>query len=85
MATTFAKRKFQTFSLKTDKEMKGDTPIIIGNFLKIIDDETGKQVFPQYFKVEIETDEIATITMKFPVSDVDVEGILEGSENDGNL
>lgn len=77
MAITDKRIKIQTFSVKTNKELKGNCPVTLGNFLKIIDDESGKQVFPQRFKLAIEPDEIAKITMTFPVSDVDVEGIVQ--------
>jgi hypothetical protein len=71
----------KTFSVKTDKEKAGGGKITIGNFLKIIDDETGEQVFPRRFKLEIETDDVVIITMEFPVSEVDVDGVVLREHN----
>jgi len=65
----------KTFTVKTEKAEDENFPKL-GNRVRVIDNETGAEVFPMSAKISIEHDEILTLTMTVPVSGLDLTGVL---------
>ena len=73
MATSIKRKPIKTFSIKTG----GDNLVAIGNFIQIVDDDTGEEIFPMSSaKINIDKGEVVTITLDLPVSKIDLKGIL---------
>lgn len=63
----------QTYSIKT--ENNGNL-VAISDFIRVIDDDTGKEIFPTSLKLKTDRGEFVRIVMEFPVSEIDLKGIL---------